>query len=153
MQSTPLDVLVAAYPFEQGAEAALRDLASAGRMGRVRVRAAVTLRRDASDDLHIIDRYPGVLLGGLGGVVIGVIAGPLSWDKLGGAHIGDLAARLQEGGFLEELRHLGRRLPAGWSAIVTVVEHHGLKQAKLLVREREVEVAPRTSAVGMAVAP
>jgi uncharacterized membrane protein len=130
-----LDVLVAAYPSEQGADMALGNLAAARSAGVLRVRAAVTLRRDTSDDLHIIDRYPGALLGGVGGVVIGVIAGPLSWDKLGGAHLGDLARRLQEGGFLDELRHVGRRLPSGWSAIVTVVEHHGLRHAKELVRE------------------
>jgi uncharacterized membrane protein len=142
MQRTPLDVLVATYPSEQGAEAALRDLASAGHSGRIRVRAAVTLRRDTSDDLHIIDGYPGALLGGLSGVVIGVIAGPLSWDKLGGARISELAARLQDGDFLDELRHLGRRLPSGWSTIVTVVEHHGLRQAKQLVREQAIEASP-----------
>jgi uncharacterized membrane protein len=142
MQRTPLDVLVAAYPFEQGAEKALRDLASARSAGILRVRAAVTLRRDASDDLHIIDGYPGALLGGLGGVVVGVVAGPLSWDRFGGARIGALAARLQDGGFLDELRHLGRRLPAGWSAIVTVVEHRGIRHAKQLVRERPVVADP-----------
>jgi uncharacterized membrane protein len=130
-----LDVLVAAYPSEQGADLALGNLAAARSAGILRVRAAVTLRRDTSEDLHILDRYPGALIGGLGGVVIGVIAGPLSWDKLGGARLGDLARRLQDGGFLDEVRHLGRRLPAGWSAIVTVVEHHGLRHAKELVRE------------------
>ena len=141
MQHTPLDVLVAAYPIEQGAEAALRDLVKAGSAGSIRVRAAVTLRRDASNDLHIVDRDPGALFGGIGGVVVGVIAGPMSWDKLGGTRIGELAARLQDGGFLEELRHLGQRLPTGWSAIVTVVEHHGLKLAKQLIREQNLEAA------------
>ena len=146
MQPIPLDVLVAAYPVEQGAEAALQNLAKARHAGSIRIRAAVTLRKDASNDLHLVDAAPGALLGGIGGVVIGVVAGPMGWDKLGGPRIGELAAKLQDGDFLDELRHLGRRLPAGWSAIVTVVEHHGLWHAKRSIRENGIAPAGATVA-------
>ena len=149
MHSTPLDVLVTAYPIEEGAEAALRDLARAAEAGSIHIRAAVTLRKDASNDLHIVDTAPRALLEGIGGVVVGVIAGSLSWDRFGAMCMDKLASRLQDGGFWDELRGIGRRLPAGWSAIVTVVEHRCLREAERLLEERAVGAEGPGTAAGL----
>jgi uncharacterized membrane protein len=135
MRHLPLDVLIAAYPAEQMAEAVLQELTSSAHGGRIRLRAAIALRKDAANDLHIVDLAPSGLLGGISGFVVGVFAGPMGWEQLGATSIRAIVQQLHEGGWLDELRRCGRSLPSGWSALVAVVDHHGLTAARRLVAE------------------
>jgi uncharacterized membrane protein len=137
----PVDVLVAAYTTEQGAKDALHDLDEAKKANIIRIRDAAILMRDANNKLHITETADkgfgrGAVLGGVGGAVVGLIAGPVGWATVGGAAIGGLAARLRDGGFKDErLRQLGERLTPGSSALIAVIEHEWVKQVEDMLRE------------------
>jgi uncharacterized membrane protein len=131
--TTPWDLVVTAYASEEAAENVLKSLLEAAGDGLVQIKVAVTLRKDLRDELHIVDRKPAALLVGLDGFVIGVVAWPAGWDLCGAAAIIDLPARIRDGSFLDSLRALGRRLPAGHSAIVVVTNHRAISRVKQLV--------------------
>jgi uncharacterized membrane protein len=137
----PVEVIVAAYSTEQGAKEALHELDEAKKANIIRIRDAAVLSRNAENKLHISETADkgfgrGAVIGGIGGAVIGVIAGPVGWATVGGAAIGGLAAKLRDGGFKDErLRKLGEGLKPGSSALVAVVEHEWVKQAEAMLQE------------------
>ncbi|HEY7270139.1 MAG TPA: DUF1269 domain-containing protein [Dehalococcoidia bacterium] len=137
----PVDVLVAAYTTEQGAKDALHELDDARKANLIRIRDAAVLMRDADNKLHITETTDkgfgrGAVIGGIGGAVVGLIAGPIGWATVGGAAIGGLAAKLRDGGFRDDrLRQVGEGLKPGSSALIAVIEHEWVKQVEDMLRE------------------
>jgi uncharacterized membrane protein len=147
MPDVPVDVVVAAFRDETGADEALRDLRTAHGQGLIKIKDAAVLRRDMEDKLHITDTTDkglgrGAILGGVAGAVVGVVAGPIGWMTLGGAAVGGLAAKLRDGGFQDDrLREVGDSLEPGSSAIIAVVEEQGVHEVERMIREDAADIA------------
>jgi uncharacterized membrane protein len=147
MQDVPIDVVVAAFNDEQGANNALHQLRTAHIEGLIKIKDAAILRRDPDNKLHITDTTDkgmgrGAILGGVAGAVVGVIAGPVGWATLGGAAVGALSARLRDGGFKDDrLKEIGESVKPGTSAIVAVVEEQWVREVERLVREEAADIA------------
>ena len=132
----PVDVVVAAFHDQQGANNALKELETAKKDGLIGIQDAAVLRKDDQSKLHITETADkgfgrGAVVGGVAGAVVGVIAGPVGWAALGGAAIGGLASKLRDTGFRDErLRQMGEGLQPGTSAIVAVVEHEWVHEVE-----------------------
>jgi uncharacterized membrane protein len=146
MPEVPVDVVVAAFPSEQGAADALHELETAKKDGLINIKDAAVLRRDTGNELHITETADkgfgrGAVLGGVAGAVVGVMAGPIGWATLGGAAVGGLAAKLRDGGFPDSrLRQIGDGLKPGSSAIVAVVEHEWVREVEHRMEERAADL-------------
>ena len=146
MAEAPIDVVVAAFPSEQGATDALKELETAKKDGLISIKDAAVLRRDAGNELHITETADkgfgkGAVMGGVTGAVVGVIAGPIGWLTLGGAAVGGLAAKLRDGGFPDSrLRQVGEGLKPGSSAIVAVVEHEWVHEVERRMEARSADM-------------
>lgn len=151
------DVLVAAFPNEEGGKQALHRLQDARKAGFIDFKDAAVLMRDAqSHKLQISETADkgfgkGAAIGGVAGAAVGILAGPVGWATLGGAAVGGLAAKLKDGGFKDErLRQIGEKIPPGSSAMVAVVDHPRLQEVEKMLKEAGAEVA--TEMVGEEVA-
>jgi uncharacterized membrane protein len=142
----PVDVVVAAFPNEQGAKDALNELEGAKREGLIGIKDAAVLRRDEANKLHIAETADkglgrGAAIGGVAGAAVGIIAGPIGWAALGGAAVGGLAAKLRDGGFPDQrLRQIGEGLKPGSSAIVAVVEHEWVRDVERRMEARAADL-------------
>ncbi len=125
----PVQVIVAAFQKEDGAEEALKQLKEAKKEHVIDIENAAVLRRDEGGKLHVNEARDmhggkGAAIGGVAGAVAGLIAGPLVLAAGAGALIGGLAARLRDSGFSDDrLKQLGEALTPGTSALVAVIEH------------------------------
>jgi uncharacterized membrane protein len=147
MADVPIDVVVAAFTEEDGADDALKELRNAHGEGLINIKDAAVLRRDMENKLHITDTTDkglgrGAILGGIAGAVVGVVAGPIGWMTLGGAAVGGLAAKLRDGGFKDSrLRQVGDSLQPGSSAIIAVVEEQWVREVERMIRDEAAEIA------------
>ena len=130
MTGAPVQVVVAAFQTEQGADRTLHTLKAERSAGRISIDDAVVLRRDNKNRLHVSETGDwgggkGAAVGGVLGAIVGLIAGPGAVVVgAAGAVVGGLAARLRDSGFEDErLRRLGESLQPGTSALVAIVEH------------------------------
>jgi uncharacterized membrane protein len=137
MADVPVQLIVAAFQDESGADAALAELKEAKKEKLVNIKDAAVLRKDAQGELHVkeIGDMTGARGGAIGGVVgagLGIITGGATLALAGlGAAAGGLAAKLRDSGFKDErLRQLGGGLKPGSSAIVAVIEHTWVKEAQ-----------------------
>jgi len=136
----PIQVIVAAFQEEDGADEAIIELKAAQRERLIKIDDAAILRCDRSGKLHIKETADmgggkGSVIGGVTGAVLGLLAGPVGWGIGIGALVGGLAAKLRDTGFSDaRLRELGRGLQPGSSALVAVVEHIWVRDV-----ERELE--------------
>jgi uncharacterized membrane protein len=143
----PIDVVIAAFPSEQGAKQALQELDDAKKQGLIAVKDAAVLRRDEQNKLHVSESADkgfgrGALIGGVAGAAVGIIAGPIGWATLGGAAIGGLAAKARDGGIKDErLRQMGESLQPGNSALVAVIEHVWINDLERMLIERGANLA------------
>lgn len=125
----PIQIIVAAFPREEAADAVLKELQQAQRDDLIHIDDAAVLRKDAGGKLHLrelgdMSGGKGALIGGVAGGVVGLLAGPVGWAAGIGALIGGLGARLRDAGFPDDrLRRIGDGLTPGSSALVAVVEH------------------------------
>lgn len=130
MSDVPVQIIVAVFPTEQGADSILYELEAARLAGYVGIHHVAVLRRDAENKLHIRETdkskvKKGAAWGGAIGAVVGLVAGPGAVVVSGaGAIIGGLAAKLLDSGFDDRrLKELSESLQPGTSALVVVVEH------------------------------
>ncbi len=130
MSETPVELIVAAFNDEQGAEAAYKELKQAKKQHLIGIKDAAVIRRDKKNKLHIKDIHDmgggkGAGIGALIGGSIGLILGPGAiLTGAAGALIGGFAAKLSDGGFPDErLKEIGAGLKPETSAIVAVIEH------------------------------
>jgi uncharacterized membrane protein len=130
MSEVPVQIIVAVFQTEQGADTILYELEAAKSAGYVGIQNAAVLRRDEENKLHIREKKDwgageGAVAGALVGAAIGAIAGPgaILVGALG-AVVGGLAAKMRDSGFDDDrLKKLGGSLTPGTSALVAVVEH------------------------------
>lgn len=130
MSQVPVELIVAAFQDERGADNALKKLQRAKKQRLIGIQNAAVIRRDQNDRLHISETADwsggkGAAAGAIVGGAIGLIFPPavLASGAVGAA-VGGLAARLRDSGFRDEhLREIGAALKPGTSAIVAVVEH------------------------------
>jgi uncharacterized membrane protein len=136
--TTPLELLVSAFPSEQGADEALATLLMAKQEHLVRIKAAATVRRDAKGKLQIKERGDIGTAGGAGGgaavgAVAGLFGGPIG-ALLGagaGGLIGGLSGKLIDSGIPNDrLQQLGEGLTPDSSAIVALIEHSWVDEVR-----------------------
>jgi uncharacterized membrane protein len=131
MNDTPVELIVAAFQDENGAEEALQELRQAKKERLIGIQDAAVIRRDANDKVHIKDvRDVGGGKGAVAGAVIGtaiaLLSGPAGIVLGGavGALVGGLTAKAVDTGLPNDrLKELSEALKPGTSAIVAVIEH------------------------------
>jgi len=125
-EQAPLQAVVAAFPTEEGASNALKQLRDVDK-DLIGVKQAAVIIRNTEGKLEIKESHHvgrGAVLGGLAGAVVGLVTGPVGWVAVGGAAIGALAARLRDSGFPDaRLKELGEALTPGTSALIAIIEH------------------------------
>ena len=143
MSDVPVELIVAAFQDEGGAEAALQELKAAKKEGLIKIDNAAILKKDANGKIHIKEAKDmgggkGAVIGGVIGGVIGLIAGPAAIVTAGiGAAIGGFAAKLSDGGFKDErLEEVAASLKPGSSALVALIEHEWVDEMEQIMREQ-----------------
>src|SRR6266852_7166516 len=155
-KDVPVQVIVAAFNDEHGAENALRELKEAKKEKLIGIQDAAILRRDAGGKLHIKEKADmrggkGAVIGGVVGAVAGLLAGTLVLATAARALIGGLAAKLRDSGFPDErLKMLGKALTPGTSAIIAVIEHKWLAEYEQALAEYGANVVTEAVEVGIA---
>jgi uncharacterized membrane protein len=146
MTGSPVQVVVASFAQEQGAEHALRELEDAEKVKQLSITDAAVLWKDRSGELHVKEPGQttgtrGAVYGGVTGAVLGVIAGPVGLAALGGAAIGGLVAKLRDSGFDDErLAQWGADIAPGSSAFVAVIEDKWVTEIEAMLAETAKEV-------------
>lgn len=135
--SVPVELVVAAFPDEQGAARALEQLKQAKKQELIGIRDAAVITRDANNTLHIketgdMSGRKGAGVGAIVGGAIGLLFPPaVLGSAVVGAALGGLGARLHDAGFPDdELRAIGSSLKPGTSAIVAVIEHKWVEEVE-----------------------
>jgi uncharacterized membrane protein len=162
MADVPVQLIVAAFQDENGAEVALNELKAAKKEKLVNIKDAAILRKDAKGELHVRETGDmtgtrGGVIGGVVGAGLGILTGGASLAIMGaGAAVGALAAKLRDGGFKDDrLRQLGAGLKPGSSAIVAVIEHTWVREleadlqragANVVVEEISADIAAQLEA-------
>jgi uncharacterized membrane protein len=130
MSNVPIQLIIAAFKDEDGAENALQQLKQAKKEHLIKIQNAAIIRKDAQGKLHIAETKDmkggkGALIGGVTGAVLGILSGGATLAITGAsALIGGLAAKLRDSGFKDgRLKQLGNSLPPRSSAIVAVIDH------------------------------
>jgi uncharacterized membrane protein len=130
MADAPVQLIVAAFQDETGADSALAALKEAKKEKLIDIKNSAVLRKNAKGELSVHEAKDmtgarGGVLGGAAAAGLGILTGGASVALVGlGAGVGALAAKLRDSGFKDErLRKLGDSLKPGSSAIVAVVEH------------------------------
>ena len=157
MSEVPVQVVVAAFQEEKGADEVLKELKAAKWQGLIGIQNAAVLRRDQKDKLHIKELKDwgggkGAAFGGALGAVVGLLAGPGALAVgAAGALIGGLAAKLRDSGFSDaRLRTIGDSLRPGTSAIVAVIEHKWVAELEKQLAEAEADVTTMAIAADVA---
>lgn len=126
----PVQVIVAAFNDEDGAERALQSLKEAKSEHLIGITDCAILKKDDDGKLHIdetadVSGKKGMAIGGVAGGAIGLIAGPaLIVPAAIGALVGGLATKMRSSGFDDtRLKGIGESLKPGSSAVLAVVEH------------------------------
>jgi uncharacterized membrane protein len=143
-EDVAVQVVVAAFQEEKGADEVLKELKAAKWAGLIGIQNAAVLRRDQKNKLHIKELKDwgggkGAAFGGALGAVVGVLAGPGALAV--GALIGGLAAKLRDSGFSDaRLKAVGKSLQPGTSAIVAVIEHRWVAELEKEMEEAEADI-------------
>jgi uncharacterized membrane protein len=147
MSEVPVQVVIAAFQDENGADNVLFDLKTAKWAGLIGIQNAAVLRCDAKNKLHIKELKDwgggkGAAFGGALGAIVGVLAGPAVLAAgAAGALIGGLTAKLRDSGFSDaRLGTIGESLQPGTSAIVAVIEHKWVAKLEKEMEEAEADV-------------
>lgn len=138
----PVEVIVAVFDSEKGAEEALRNLKDVKKEGLIDIRNAAVLWKDDQGKLRFKETADmrggkGAAVGGVIGGVVGLIFPPsiLATAALGAA-VGGLSAKLRDSGFPDErLRRVGEGLKPNSSALIAVIEHVWVLEVEKRLRE------------------
>jgi uncharacterized membrane protein len=142
----PVEVVVAAFQDEGGADAALAQLKQAGKERLIDIDQAVVVRKDQSGKVHIkrargVGAGSGAIIGGVTGAVISILAGPVGWMAGLGAIIGGLGGHLNKTRSTPNLDKLAGSLKPGTSAIVAVIEHTWVAEVERELAQAGAQVA------------
>jgi uncharacterized membrane protein len=148
MSDVPVQVIIAAFNDEQGADEALKALKQVKKEKMIKIEDAAVLRKDEKGKIHIKETADmgggkGAVLGGVAGGVLGLVFGPaLVVPAAVGALVGGLAAKLHDAGFSNErLQQVSEGLKPGSSAIIAVVEHTWVKEVEKALAEQNADIA------------
>lgn len=149
MNDVPVQLIVAAFQEEKGADETLKQLKMAKWVGLIGIKDAAVIRRDQKDKIHIKDVRDvgggrGTIAGGIFGVGIALLTGGAGIILAGatGALVGGLAAKKIDMGLPNKrLKELGDALKPGTSAIIAVIEHKWVKKLEEELAEAGAEVA------------
>lgn len=148
MSDVPVQLIVAAFQDENGADEALKALKAAKKEKLVGIKDAAVLRRDQKNKLHIketedVGGGKGAIAGGLFGAAIALLTGGAGIVLAGatGALVGGLAAKKIDMGMSNKrLKELGEALKPGTSAIVAIIEHKWVAQLEEALAEEGANV-------------
>ena len=148
MSDVPVQLVVAAFQDENGADEALKELKQAKREKLIGIVDAAVIRRDENDKVHIketedVGGGKGAVAGGLFGAAIGLLGGPAGVILAGatGALVGGLAAKKIDMGISNDrLKELGDGLKPGTSAIVAIIEHKWVAELEQELAEAGADV-------------
>jgi uncharacterized membrane protein len=136
----PVEVVLAAFNDEDGAEKALGQLKQAKKDRLIGIRNAAVLWKDDKGKLHFKETADmrggkGAVIGGVIGGVVGLVFPPsILASAAVGAAIGGFSAKLHDAGFPDDrLREVGQGLKPNTSALIAVIED-------VWVREVEAEL-------------
>ena len=143
----PVEVVLAAFNDENGAEKALNELKQAKKDRLIGIRNAAVLWKDDSGKLRFKETADmrggkGVAVGDIIGGVVGLIFPPsiLVGAAVSGA-IGGLSARLHDAGFPDDrLREVGEGLKPNTSALIAVIEHVWVREVEAELRQYGADV-------------
>ena len=135
----PLDIIVAAFDTESGADEAFQRLTQAHQPELINIDNAAIIRKDAHGTVRLAEpeAHPvraGIGRGALLGAALGLLFPPsvLAGAAVGAA-VGGLVGKLRDTGLDDHrLRQAAEELTPSSSALIAVIEHHGL--ADLLPR-------------------
>ena len=157
MSSVPVQLIVAAFQTENGAEQALNQLKAAKKEHLIKIQNAAVIRKDAQGKLHISETRDmkggkGAAIGGVVGAGLGILTGGATLAIAGvSAAIGGLAAKLRDSGFKDDrLKQLGASLRPGTSAIVAVIDHIWVADLERDLREAGANVVTEAIAADVA---
>jgi len=125
----PVEVVLAAFNDEDGAEKALGELKQAKKDRLIGISNAAVLWKDDKGKLHFKETADmrggkGAVIGGvIGGVVCLVFPPSILASAAVGAAIGGFSAKLHDAGFPDDrLREVGKGLKPNTSALIAVIE-------------------------------
>src|SRR5262245_8482864 len=157
MSSVPVQLIVAAFQSENGADEALKQLKAAKKEHLIKIQNAAVIRKDAQGKLHISETGDmkggkGAAIGGVTGAALGILTGGATLAIAGAtALIGGLAAKLRDSGFKDDrLKQLGASLRPGTSAIVAVIDHIWVAELEQELREAGANVVTEAIAADVA---
>ena len=132
MSKTPVDFVVAIFPTQNGADAALKQAQEDNLAG---IQETAVLHKDEEHKVHIHEPEDmgggkGAAIGAIVGGLIGLVTGPGAVIVgAAGAAIGGLTAKLHDTGFdNKDLAALAESLRPGKSAILATVEEQAVDQ-------------------------
>jgi len=144
MSDAPVQLLVAAFKTEDGAQNALKELKAAKKDDLIKIlnAAIITMNQKGKVKIHetgdmgggkgaVIGAAIGTIIPGIGNVVGGVV----------GAALGGMAAKMRDSGFSNDrLAKIGEGLKPGTSAIVAAIEHIWVEQVETAMQEAGADV-------------
>ena len=157
MSNVPVQLIVAAFQTENGAEEALKQLKAAKKEHLIKIENAAVIRKDGQGKIHISETRDmkggkGAAIGGVTGAALGILTGGATLAIAGAtALIGGLAAKLRDSGFKDDrLRQLGASLRPGTSAIVAVIDHIWVAELENELRQAGADVVTEAIAADVA---
>src|SRR6185437_15349578 len=143
----PVEVLLAAFNDEDGAEKALGQLKQAKKDRLIGIRNAAVLWKDDKGKLHFKETADmrggkGAVIGGVIGGVVGLIFPPsILASAAVGAAIGGFSAKLHDAGFPDDrLREVGKGLKPNTSALIAVIEDVWVREVEAELRQYGADV-------------
>ncbi len=148
-EQVPIQLIVAAFQSEDGAEEVWKQLKAAKWGGLIKIDRMAIVQRSEKNKLKIKEQGDpgggkGAALGAVDGGIIGSIAGPLGAVVVGGATgavVGGITAKFYDSGIPDSrLKEIGAALQPGTSAIVAVIEHKWVAELQEEMEEAGADV-------------
>jgi uncharacterized membrane protein len=148
MSDVPVEVVLAAFNDEKGAENALHALMQSRKYQQIVIHNAAVLWKDDNGKLRFKETADmrggkGAAIGGVIGGVVGLIFPPsILASAAVGAAVGGLSAKLHDAGFPDDrLRQVGERLKPNTSALIAVIEQVWMERVEDELRGYGADIA------------
>ncbi|HEU4783796.1 MAG TPA: DUF1269 domain-containing protein [Ktedonobacterales bacterium] len=143
----PVEVVLAAFNDENGAEKALGELKQAKKDRLIGIRNAAVLWKDDKGKLHFKETADmrggkGAVVGGVIGGVVGLVFPPSILASAAiGAAVGGFSAKLHDAGFPDDrLREVGKGLKPNTSALIAVIEDVWVREVEAELKQYGADV-------------
>lgn len=156
-KAKPQPVIVAKFKTADAANSAAQALKEAHKNKEIAYQAYAVVSRDEQKKLHVketgdVGGMAGMISGGLLGVVIAVLAGPVGWvwavaGAVTGGAVGGIATKLIDSGVKnEQIKQVGEGLQPGMSAVLVLADEPAVAAIKSKLTAAGGEVATATLA-------